>query len=71
MSRSIKKGPFCAPELLKRVKEMNESGDKKVLKTWSRSSTIFPAFVGHTIRARRPEARARLCHRGHGRPQAG
>ena len=49
MSRSIKKGPFCAPELLKRVKEMNESGDKKVLKTWSRASTIFPAFVGHTI----------------------
>ena len=48
MSRSIKKGPFCAPELLKRVKEMNESGDKKVLKTWSRASTIFPAFVGHT-----------------------
>ena len=41
MSRSIKKGPFCAPELLKRVKEMNESGDKKVLKTWSRASTIF------------------------------
>ena len=40
MSRSIKKGPFCAPELLKRVKEMNESGDKKVLKTWSRASTI-------------------------------
>ena len=49
MSRSIKKGPFCAPELLKRVKEMYESGDKKVLKTWSRASTIFPAFVGHTI----------------------
>ena len=49
MSRSIKKGPFCAPELLKRVNEMNESGDKKVLKTWSRASTIFPAFVGHTI----------------------
>ena len=43
MSRSIKKGPFCAPELLKRVKEMNESGDKKVLKTWSRSSTIWTA----------------------------
>ncbi len=49
MSRSIKKGPFCAPELLKRVKDMNDSGDKKVLKTWSRASTIFPAFVGHTI----------------------
>ena len=49
MSRSIKKGPFCAPELLKRVDEMNQTGEKKVLKTWSRSSTIDPAFVGHTI----------------------
>ena len=49
MSRSIKKGPFAAPELLKRVDEMNKSGDKKVLKTWSRASTIFPSFVGHTI----------------------
>ena len=49
MSRSIKKGPFCAPELLKRVDEMNKTGDKKVLKTWSRSSTIFPDFVGHTF----------------------
>ena len=49
MSRSIKKGPFCATEHLKRVKEMTESGDKKVLKTWSRASSIFPAFVGHTI----------------------
>ena len=49
MSRSIKKGPFCAPELLKRVNDMNKTGEKKVLKTWSRASTIFPAFVGHTI----------------------
>ena len=49
MSRSIKKGPFAAPELLKRVDEMNKTGDKKVLKTWSRASTIFPSFVGHTI----------------------
>ena len=49
MSRSIKKGPFVAPELFKRIIEMNETGDKKVLKTWSRSSTIFPQFVGHTI----------------------
>ena len=49
MSRSIKKGPFCAPELLKRVDEMNQKGEKKVLKTWSRASTIFPEFVGHTI----------------------
>ena len=49
MSRSIKKGPFAAPELLKRVEEMNKTGEKKVLKTWSRASTIFPSFVGHTI----------------------
>ena len=49
MSRSIKKGPYVAPELLKRVEAMNEKNEKKVLKTWSRSSTIFPAFVGHTI----------------------
>jgi len=49
MSRSIKKGPFCAPELLKRVNEMNDKGEKKVIKSWSRSSTIFPTFVGHTI----------------------
>ena len=49
MSRSIKKGPFIAPELLKRVEELNKKNEKKVLKTWSRASTIFPSFVGHTI----------------------
>lgn len=49
MSRSIKKGPFVAPELIKRVEELNKAGEKKVLKTWSRASTIFPEFVGHTI----------------------
>ena len=49
MSRSVKKGPYVAPELLKRVEEMNKKNEKQVLKTWSRSSTIFPAFVGHTI----------------------
>ena len=49
MGRSIKKGPFVAPELIKRVVEMNEKGEKKVIKTWSRASTIFPEFVGHTI----------------------
>ena len=49
MSRSIKKGPFVEPKLLARVVAMNEAGDKRVLKTWSRSSTIFPEFVGHTI----------------------
>ena len=49
MSRSTKKGPFVQPKLLKRVKEMNEKGEKRILKTWSRSSTIFPDFVGHTF----------------------
>ena len=49
MSRSIKKGPFVQPKLLARVQAMNEKGEKKVLKTWSRASTIFPEFVGHTI----------------------
>ena len=49
MSRSIKKGHFVQPVLLKRVQEMNENGKKQVVKTWSRASTIFPDFVGHTI----------------------
>ena len=49
MSRSSKKGPFVQPVLLKRVQEMNKTGEKKVLKTWRRSSTIFPDFVGHTF----------------------
>ena len=49
MGRSIKKGPFVQPVLLKRVLEMNETGEKRVLQTWSRSSTIFPDFVGHTF----------------------
>ena len=49
MGRSIKKGPYVQPVLLKRVQEMNEAGEKKILKTWSRSSTIFPEFVGHTF----------------------
>ena len=49
MGRSIKKGPFVQPVLLKRVREMNEAGEKRVLKTWSRASTIFPEFVGHTF----------------------
>ena len=49
MGRSVKKGPYVQPVLLKRVLEMNEAGEKRVLKTWSRSSTIFPDFVGHTF----------------------
>ncbi|MBQ3413118.1 MAG: 30S ribosomal protein S19 [Oscillospiraceae bacterium] len=49
MSRSVKKGPFVEERLLKRVQEMNQTGEKRILKTWSRASTIFPDFVGHTI----------------------
>ena len=49
MGRSGKKGPFVAPELIKRVNELNKTGEKRVLKTWSRASTIFPQFVGHTF----------------------
>ena len=49
MSRSVKKGPYVEPKLLKRIEELNEKNEKKVLNTWSRSSTIFPQMVGHTI----------------------
>lgn len=49
MGRSVKKGPFVQEALYKRVIAMNEAGEKKVLKTWSRASTIFPDFVGHTF----------------------
>ena len=49
MSRSLKKGPFIDPKLLKRIEAMNMRGEKKVLRTWSRASTIFPQMVGHTI----------------------
>ena len=49
MSRSVKKGPFVHAKLLARIMKMNETNEKRVLKTWSRSSTIFPDMVGHTI----------------------
>ena len=49
MGRSVKKGPFVQPVLLKRIQEMNKAGEKRILKTWSRASTIFPDFVGQTI----------------------
>ena len=49
MSRSLKKGPFVQPRLLERIHAMNEANEKRVIKTWSRSSTIFPEMVGHTI----------------------
>jgi small subunit ribosomal protein S19 len=49
MGRSLKKGPFVDDHLMKKVEAHNEAGDKKVIKTWSRRSTIFPEFIGHTI----------------------
>jgi small subunit ribosomal protein S19 len=49
MSRSLKKGPFIDPKLLKKIETMNEKNEKKVVRTWSRASTIFPQMVGHTI----------------------
>lgn len=49
MGRSLKKGPYCEESLLKKIQSLNESGEKRVIKTWSRRSTIFPEFVGHTL----------------------
>ena len=49
MARSLKKGPYVFPRLLKKVEKLNESGKKEVIKTWSRRSTIFPEFIGHTF----------------------
>ncbi len=49
MGRSVKKGPYVEESLMKKVTAMNEAGEKKVVKTWSRASTIFPDFVGHTF----------------------
>jgi small subunit ribosomal protein S19 len=49
MSRSLKKGPYVSPKLLQKIEQMNAASEKKVIRTWSRASTIFPQFVGHTI----------------------
>ena len=49
MGRSLKKGPYVDPKLLKRIEAMNDSGEKKVVRTWNRASSIFPQMVGHTI----------------------
>ena len=49
MGRSVKKGPYVQPVLLKRIQQMNEAGEKNIVKTWSRASIIFPDVVGHTI----------------------
>lgn len=49
MGRSLKKGPFCEESLMNKIQRMNEKGEKRIIKTWSRRSTIFPEFVGHTL----------------------
>lgn len=49
MGRSLKKGPYCEERLLRKVEQMNETGEKKVIKTWSRRSTIMPQMIGHTL----------------------
>lgn len=49
MSRSVKKGPYVQASLMKKIEEMNKTGEKKVIRTWSRASTIFPQMVGHTL----------------------
>lgn len=49
MSRSLKKGPYIDPKLLKKIEAMNQKGEKRVIRTWSRASVIFPQMVGHTI----------------------
>jgi small subunit ribosomal protein S19 len=49
MGRSLKKGPYAEPKLLRRIEEMNARGEKRILKTWSRRSTIFPLMIGHTL----------------------
>lgn len=49
MARSLKKGPYAEPKLLRKIDDMNEKGEKRIIKTWSRRSTIFPEMIGHTL----------------------
>ncbi|MHB1456652.1 MAG: 30S ribosomal protein S19 [Armatimonadota bacterium] len=49
MARSLKKGPYAEPKLLRKIEDMNEKGEKRIIKTWSRRSTIFPEMIGHTL----------------------
>ena len=65
MARSVKKGPFADASLLKKVDAMNAAGDKSVIKTWSRRSTIFPSMVGHKL----GEFVATRTYRGHGKDE--
>ena len=69
MSRSVKKGPFIEARLLGRIEDMNKRNEKKVVKTWSRASVIFPTFIGHTVAVYNgTQARPGLRDREHGRP---
>ena len=70
MSRSLKKGPFVEEKLFSRIEAMNAANDKKVVKTWSRASTIFPEFVGHTIAVHDGKKHVPVYYRGYGRTQA-
>ena len=65
MARSLKKGPYVFDRLLKKVQEMNKSGKKEVVKTWSRRSTIFPDFIGHTFAVHNGRRSARNCFHPH------
>ena len=69
MSRSIKKGPFVHEGLLKKIEEMNANGENKVVKTWSRSSTIFPQMIGHTIAVHDGRKHVPVCERRYCRTQ--
>ena len=67
MGRSLKKGPYCDPKLLKRIEDMNAKDEKRVLKTWSRRSTIFPQMVGHTIAVHDGRKHVPIYYRRYGR----
>jgi small subunit ribosomal protein S19 len=71
MSRSVKKGPFIDPKLLKKIENMNRTGEKRILKTWSRASTVFPQMVGHTIAVHDGRRHVPVRLREHGWSQAG
>ena len=66
MARSLKKGPFADASILKKVDALNAAGQKQVIKTWSRRSTIFPSFVGHTIAVHDKKTCACICNGRYG-----
>jgi len=66
MPRSVKKGPFLDYKLAEKIKKLNDTNQKKIIKTWSRSSTIFPGFVGHTIAVHNGNKMIGLHHRKYG-----